>query len=148
MCNSFEDVYLTVEDMFLDLNEFHEVYIVEVGKTPKLVSKDDLEQKTKEFNPPKGDERIKRGKKSKLMQYDFEKAPVTKYGQGYGILHYIVKSRERTEKKDHHGYIIYYKSNHRIKELYCDCSDFFFFFQGLGWSRKVRDINLGYRSKI
>ena len=123
---------MTVEDMFLDLSEFNEIYIVEVGKPPKLVSKDDLERKTAAYDDPEGryrtsgPKRLLRGKRARLVQYDFEKAPVSTYGAGYGILHYLVKSKENTEKGSHRGYIVYYKSNHRIKHMYCDCSDWFF----------------------
>jgi hypothetical protein len=136
MCVSFEDTYMTVESLFFNLSDVNEVYLLEAGKVPKLISKDELEAKTQRYNDPdgryktSGPKRILRGKRARLIQYDLENAP-KKYGQGFGVLHYLVKSKENTTdgkdpSKGHRGYIVYYKSNHRIKHMFCDCKDFFY----------------------
>ena len=125
MCSSFEDAYLVADSLHFDFSDWENVYLIEAGKVTKLRTIKGLEDDTIKLSP----KRVKRGMRSRLMQYDLEKAPVDKYGQGYNILHYAVKSKENSEGKEdpgHRGYIVYRTNTHGIKHMFCDCKDFFY----------------------
>jgi hypothetical protein len=115
------------------LESFNEIYLIEANKKPKLLQKANLQRATKRFrsstNPESGKHRVQKAATSKLMKYEFHKKEAKeKFGNQYNIVSYRVLSKENTEKTadGHHGYIAYNASNRNIKQVFCDCKDFFF----------------------
>ena len=53
-------------------------------------------------------------------------ADPAKYGKGYKIIEYSVLADPTIENRIHHGYVVYFASNRKVREVWCDCKDYFF----------------------
>lgn len=71
--------------------------------------------------------RVIRGKDGvEILDYNISKADPKRYGRGYRILEYSAIADPTSEDKIHHGYIVYFQRNGKVKELWCSCRDYFY----------------------
>jgi len=131
---SFESVYNLLDELAkLDFSDF-DVYYTECNHEPALISEKSstgvlvealIAPKTLMNNTEA--KRATRGKDDvEILDYKISKADPKKYGQGYKILEYAAVSDPTSEHKVHHGYIVYFQPNGKVKSVFCDCRDFFY----------------------
>ena len=130
----FSKVYELLDELAkLDFSDF-DVYYTECNHAPVLLAEKSAEGMLLEaLTDPKAlmnnteARRVTRGKDEvEILDYKISNADPKKYGKGYKILEYATVSDPTSEHKVHHGYIVYFQPNGKVKELWCSCRDFFY----------------------
>lgn len=129
----FSDLYFLKRELdSLDWSDFTEAYITESCRPfePLLLTETKAKLADRKLLKLATDAGRQLRSKDDVDLIDWEIrrgwADPIKFGKGYKIIEYSVLSDPSKENKIHHGYVVYFASNRKVREVWCDCKDFFY----------------------